>query len=989
MRSLFRSFQEKLQAGFASATQWVSAHKHPLGLGILVVCLMLLPHFAQATTITEDAVTAIIQLLAWVVETLGKVFVFLVDIFLGFARYNGFGNAQPVQIGWVIVRDICNMFFIVILLISAFSTIIGWDSSLRYNAVLPKLLLMAILINFSRTLIQVLIDFSQVVMLTFVNAFRAAGAGNFTAAFRINQLLSMGESYTSGAAPESDLLAEVFASFLLALVLIVIANGVMLIMIAYVLGRIVLLWMMLILSPAAFFVTALPSRLQSGMASLSGKYWSRLAGVLTGGPVVMFFIYLTFAVLQSPPVNPPTAPTDQAGQPVAGSVALDNGEQNLARQLNLYTPTADINGAGATSFLTRVGTSDNVASFIIAVALMLMALEAAMEAANAVDSSVGQFAQKIGSASKGLAFGAASLAAASPFLAAKFLGVGAARAVDRRYDVTGKASGLALRVTNRIPLVGQYARKTLMTGMTMRKREAEQTESDLINATKGMTADQKRIVQKGGQSWVGGALNTAANKAVNMLPGGSLARDAASAVNKRLGGAWYTQGDKRAFEALALDLASDGVDAEQRSELEDELADSIKRDGRFGAAGVSGTVNGDGHTGKMADALADDRLLEEKKRNLEIAHQKAAQVGDRATLDRIKEERKNNPLLMMTDEKFAAEMKKKVENPTKFAKMDASAKSDVKVIIEGLKAAGVVEQVGDEVVLTGDDAKREAYLNSLSKADKTMHGNTDFVLDYLDNNKLASGKNGMNVAETTASRLETDGNGNMRMWRNPSSSLSTDDLAKAVSGGLMMRNSKEASSFADLKGRTAAQMATASAGNSLRDFLGAGGKISDIQNIPNIKAAMEQFTQDVATKLNSVLEFDDKQLKVQPGQDKVFQDLVKELRPLLSQSGQRGLDQSFVNGILDSMQRSVTVTDKATGAAMTAPLADVGMYKGTYAAMTSSKTKKAFVELFSTANDLSHNATLKNAKDLRSSSDRKDRARIAPVIDRVLDGSNE
>ncbi len=981
MRSLLRSFQEKLQAGFASVTQWVSAHKHPLGLGILMLCLMLLPHFAQATTITEDAVTAIIQLLAWVVQTLGKVFVFLVDIFLGFARYNGFGDAQPVQIGWVIVRDICNMFFIVILLISAFSTIIGWDSSLRYNAVLPKLLLMAILINFSRTLIQLLIDFSQVVMLTFVNAFRSAGAGNFTAAFRINQLMSMGESYTSGAAPETNLLAQVFASFLLALVLIVIANGVMLIMIAYVLGRIVLLWMMLILSPAAFFVTALPSRLQSGMASLSGKYWSRLAGVLTGGPVVMFFIYLTFAVLQSPPANPPTAPTNEAGQ-VGGSVALDNGQQNLARQLNLYTPTADINGVNATNFLTRVGTSDNVASFIIAVALMLMALEAAMEAANAVDSSVGQFAQKIGSASKGLAFGAASLAAASPFLAAKFLGVGAARALDRRYDVTGKASGLALRVTNRIPIVGQYARKPLMAGMTMRKREAEQTESELLSATKGMTAEQKAIVQAGGQSLIGGALNSLANKAVNALPEGSLARDAASAVNKRLGGAWYTQGDKMAFQALALDLASNAVDAEQRTPLEDELAASIGRDSAFDP------VNKAGHTGKMADALANDRLLEQKRANLDIAQQKATQLGDQATLDRIKEERKNNPLLISSPEKFASEIKKKVENPEKFAKMDASAKSDVRVIIEGLKAAGVVEQVGDEMVLTGDDAKREAYLNSLSKADKTMHGNTDFVLDYLDNNKLASGKNGMKLAETSASRLEADGNGNMRMWRNPSSKLGTDDLAKAVSGGLMMRNSKEASSFTDLKGRTAVQMATPAAGNALRDFLEAGGRISDVQTIPGIKQAMAQFTQSIATKMNSVLEFDGNQLNVKSGQEADFRELMKQLRPLLSQSGQRGLDQSFVTGILDSMQQNITVTNTGpAGGTETMALADVGMYKSTYNTLTSTKTKKALVELFSTANDLSHTPTLENASKLYSSTDRKVRDRVSPVIGRVIEGS--
>jgi hypothetical protein len=197
MRSLFRSFFLRSQAAWAWIQQWTQTHKYPLGFAAVMGILLLAPHIAQAD-VTDQAVSAIIQLLSWIVEMLGKVFIFLVDIFLGFARYNGFGDAQPVKIGWVIVRDICNMFFIVVLLISAFSTIIGWDSSLRYNAVLPKLLLMAILINFSRTLVQVLIDFSQVVMLTFVNAFRAAGAGNFTAAFRINQLLSMRDDYVAG-----------------------------------------------------------------------------------------------------------------------------------------------------------------------------------------------------------------------------------------------------------------------------------------------------------------------------------------------------------------------------------------------------------------------------------------------------------------------------------------------------------------------------------------------------------------------------------------------------------------------------------------------------------------------------------------------------------------------------------------------------------------------------------------------------------------------
>jgi uncharacterized membrane protein len=986
MRSLFRSFFLRSQAAWAWIQQWTQTHKYPLGFAAVMGILLLAPHIAQAD-VTDQAVSAIIQLLSWIVEMLGKVFIFLVDIFLGFARYNGFGDAQPVKIGWVIVRDICNMFFIVVLLISAFSTIIGWDSSLRYNAVLPKLLLMAILINFSRTLVQVLIDFSQVVMLTFVNAFRAAGAGNFTAAFRINQLLSMRDDYVAGtSAQQPELAAQIFASFLLALILIVIANGVMLIMIAFVLGRIIGLWVALIFSPAAFFVTALPGKLQSGLSSFSGKYWSRLGGMLTGGPVVMFFIYLTFAILQTPSTAPteaaPAAPATAGGAPAV----LAGQGQGLSSQLELYTPTADINGAGATSFLTRVGTSDNVASFIVAVALMLMALEAAVEAANAVDSSVGAFANKVGSASKGLAFGAASLAAASPFIAAKFLGKGAANVVDKRYDITGKASGLGLRLANRIPLVGQYARKPLMAGMMMRQRQAEKEQSEQMALTNGMNPDQKRIVQKGGQSWVGGALGKAVDASIGTLSPG-LGRDMAQGMRNRLGGAWYTQGDKRFFESLALDMAGPDVDAEQRRQLEDDLATSIGRDNRFKP------VTDKGHTGKMADALADDQLLEERRENLTVANTQAERVDDQATINRIKKERKADPRLMPTEEKFASEMKKKVENPEKFKTMSEGAKNDVKVLVQALKEAKVVEFDADGVVrLTGDDAKKEAYLNALKNNDGTMYENTNQVLDFIENNDV-KGSAGMELQKAQHARIEGDEFGHKRMWVNPSSKLSDKELVASVKDGLLMQSSREANAYRslDTASKSAGGLAaSATAGKDVADFLQAGGKVVDIQSIPGINLAIKQFTDDVAKRMESVLEFKDDQLNVKTADMKKFQDLVKELRPLVGQVGSRGLNQPFVENILNSMQAKITVENKTAGVAAgtkhDAPLSDIGAYKATYGAMTSTRDKKAIVELFATAVDLTHAPTLATPEKLRTGT-RDQRAKIAGPVDRVFDVS--
>jgi hypothetical protein len=97
----------------------------------------------------------IAEILLLIASLLGRILVFMVDILIAFASYNDFGNSAGVVVkGWRIVRDVVNMFFIIILLVSAFATVIGYDEgNFHYKRVLPKLLLMAVLINFSKTLI--------------------------------------------------------------------------------------------------------------------------------------------------------------------------------------------------------------------------------------------------------------------------------------------------------------------------------------------------------------------------------------------------------------------------------------------------------------------------------------------------------------------------------------------------------------------------------------------------------------------------------------------------------------------------------------------------------------------------------------------------------------------------------------------------------------------------------------------------------------------
>ncbi len=967
MHAFFRSLQTGISKAVEKSKAWVQEHRALSLVGVLALIFLVLPQIGHAgffdwvdtNSAAQSAFNLIIAIIASVVQFLGHVFVYIVDIFLGFARYNGFADAQPVKLGWVIVRDICNMFFIVVLLISAFSTIIGYDSSLRYNAVVPKLLLMAILINFSRTLIQVLIDFSQVVMLTFVNAFRAAGAGNFTAAFRINDLLSMrddvqaastaGGGVTSLDQQHFDLMVQIFGSFLLALVLIIIANGVMIIMVAYILARIIGLWVALIFSPAAFLVTALPGKLAGGLSSFSGKYWSRLTGMLTGGPVVMFFIYLTFAILQTPAAaTPPTAPP--AGQAASGQAATPAATtgSGLSSQLGLYQPTPEINAAGATQFLTNVGTSDNIASFIVAVALMLMALEAAVEAANAVDSTVGKFAGQVGSASKGLAFGAAALAASTPWLATKF----GYRAIDKRYDITGKASNVGLRLANKIPIVGQYARKPLMAGMMMRKREAAAEEKELMGATSGMTADQKRVVQAGLQSTPGAILGNLADKVIGALPENGRGQQVLGSLRKNLGGAWLSQGDKRAMMALSGDLAGEGTASEDQRNLEGEIeAQVLREEVALKAANPAYVGRSKSEIGKIVENRAADTVRQRRAEQLDVQEAQAKSMNDHATLDSIKAMRKKDPLLWTS----ASKRREKIGDidPDGLPKVDESVRGTTDFLASYALGHGGVELKDGNLVASDDKILRDRLIEDIAKHDKKTAKLMEAFIQHLQNSSTTDPKTGVTkagLAESIATqgRMETDGNGDIRFARTPGAGASVlrkganmvenatrgfvklplmgraegislmgeggmKELTEATggAGGRILRNTNEAAALDALKTHAVnGTMGQAAAAGDLSKFLRAGGSVADLKAVDHVGDAFAQLGQDLAGKFAAVLTNNNNALEVNPAQRQQYQELLKSLS-FLKQLNNPGTDGKVAEPIFRAMASNMTVGGEA------------------------------------------------------------------------------
>lgn len=279
--------------------------------------------------------TAVGHIVKWYVQAIGKLVLLMIGILIKVASYNEFVNSAAVKEGWVIMRDVVNMFFILILLVIAFATIFN-VKEYKYQAMLPRLLIMAVVINYSRTIAGIFIDFGQVVMLTFVNGFQAAAGGNFVNALRINDLLT----FSPDIAAKDTSLGFVFAAYILAALIITVTLVVVVAMVMILIMRIVMLWFLVVLSPIAFMSSVWPGgRLKANY----GKWWEMFIDNITIGPIMAFFLWLSLLVLGS------------------GTI----GKEFMGGDVSANLPSA----AG-----TKIGTFENMISYLMGIGMLLGSL---------------------------------------------------------------------------------------------------------------------------------------------------------------------------------------------------------------------------------------------------------------------------------------------------------------------------------------------------------------------------------------------------------------------------------------------------------------------------------------------------------------------------------------------------------------------------------------------------------------------------------------
>jgi hypothetical protein len=185
---------------------------------------------------------------------------------------------EGVTMAWETVRGFINMFYLLILIFLAISTILRINK-FDDKKLFFKVIASAILVNFSMAITLVVIDFSNLIMVYFASALQDVNV--------VNSFFSnMGyiEAFNGGklAFKIGADIANFIVNIVIAVMLLFTGASLLIRLIAY--------WVLIILSPLAFFSIALPG-------SNGFKEWSdKLIWYSFYGPIMLFFIWLALAL---------------------------------------------------------------------------------------------------------------------------------------------------------------------------------------------------------------------------------------------------------------------------------------------------------------------------------------------------------------------------------------------------------------------------------------------------------------------------------------------------------------------------------------------------------------------------------------------------------------------------------------------------------------------------------------------------------------------
>jgi len=276
-----------------------------------------------------------------------KLTFFVLKFIIEVAGYNGFIDSPAVTVGWVMIRDLTNMFFVVVLLMIAFGTILGLEHY-EYKHLLVKLVVAAVLVNFSRLICGLIIDLAQIVMITFINGIAATASGNLVNMFQVDKIFKLGNGQAATGTP-----AAIFVAAVAAIAFSVIMLVTMLAFLFIIVARMAMLWVLIVVSPFAFVLNILHQT-----EHFAHEWWGKFTSNVISGPIIAFFLWLSFVTVGS------------------GNIHDDIVKHNALQQGQLLQQgVAEEEQTG----LTQIMSWENMANFIIAIAILLVGAHMAEE----------------------------------------------------------------------------------------------------------------------------------------------------------------------------------------------------------------------------------------------------------------------------------------------------------------------------------------------------------------------------------------------------------------------------------------------------------------------------------------------------------------------------------------------------------------------------------------------------------------------------------
>jgi len=238
---------------------WTS---HPLDCSLLAIIGFLASMVAMAAT-----------LFTWIVEP--AVFKAIVD-------------SSVIYGIWAMVRDSLNIAFILMLLFSAFATVFQVDKY-NYKNILVKLVIMALLVNFSFPITRAIIDFSNSLMYYFLSMMSGGVGYSFVDILEtggIGTIIDQSQKQVGATDGTAFLIGVVV--FLFIFMITVLAIAILMVI------RAITLAILVIFSSVAFVGPVVPP-----LSQHAGKWWTALFNNSFFGPAMIFMLYVALTMMGS------------------------------------------------------------------------------------------------------------------------------------------------------------------------------------------------------------------------------------------------------------------------------------------------------------------------------------------------------------------------------------------------------------------------------------------------------------------------------------------------------------------------------------------------------------------------------------------------------------------------------------------------------------------------------------------------------------------